>query len=321
MGNDTQLMVSIKCLVYNHAPYLRQCLDGFVMQKTNFKFEAVVHDDCSTDGSQEIIKEYAAKYPDIIKPIYETENQYSKHDGSLRRIVDAHLNGKYIAFCEGDDYWTDPNKLQMQVDYMEAHPNCGLTYSNVFTVDANSKTLGIFGERSTFASLLNYNRIPTATVCLRHDTYNSYTKEIEISPYWLMGDLPIWLYCAYKTDIFFFEIPTACYRVLQNSASGRSSHKKREDFLNSNIDICKYFVNHFQQYDKIKLIQKRHIDAILNLSMEYNGIPYTSIPQLFYEYKIYSPFLILKYIILRSSLGRNLYKRASVMRNLKNGRY
>lgn len=118
MGNDNQLMVSIKCLVYNHAPYLRQCLDGFVMQKTNFKFEAVVHDDCSTDGSQEIIKEYAAKYPDIIKPIYETENQYSKHDGSLRRIVDAHLNGKYIAFCEGDDYWIDPNKLQLQVDYI-----------------------------------------------------------------------------------------------------------------------------------------------------------------------------------------------------------
>ncbi len=95
MEDDNQLMVSIKCLVYNHAPYLRQCLDGFVMQKTNFKFEAIVHDDCSTDGSQEIIKEYAAKYPDIIKPIYETENQYSKHDGSLRRIIDAHLNGKY----------------------------------------------------------------------------------------------------------------------------------------------------------------------------------------------------------------------------------
>ncbi len=124
------MMVSIKCLVYNHAPYLRQCLDGFVMQKTNFKFEAVVHDDCSTDGSQEIIKEYAAKYPDIIKPIYETENQYSKHDGSLRRIVDAHLNGKYIAFCEGDDYWIDPNKLQLQVDYMEAHPNVGMCFTN-----------------------------------------------------------------------------------------------------------------------------------------------------------------------------------------------
>lgn len=115
MDNTEQPMVSIKCLVYNHAPYLRQCLDGFVMQKTNFRFEAIVHDDCSTDGSQEIIKEYAAKYPDIIKPIYETENQYSKHDGSLSRIIYKHIRGKYIAHCEGDDYWTDPNKLQLQV--------------------------------------------------------------------------------------------------------------------------------------------------------------------------------------------------------------
>lgn len=123
-------MVSIKCLVYNHAPYLRQCLDGFVMQKTNFRFEAIVHDDCSTDGSQEIIKEYAAKYPDIIKPIFETENQFSKHDGSLRRAIDPHLMGKYIAFCEGDDYWTDPNKLQMQVDYLEAHQDIGMCFTN-----------------------------------------------------------------------------------------------------------------------------------------------------------------------------------------------
>ena len=75
---DNQIIVSIKCLVYNHAPYIRQCLDGFVMQKTNFRFEAIVHDDASTDGTQDIIREYAEKYPDIINPIYETENQYSK---------------------------------------------------------------------------------------------------------------------------------------------------------------------------------------------------------------------------------------------------
>ena len=78
--DSRELMVSIRCLVYNHEPYLRQCLDGFVMQQTNFRFEAIVHDDASTDGSAAIIREYAAKYPDIIKPIYETENQYSKRD-------------------------------------------------------------------------------------------------------------------------------------------------------------------------------------------------------------------------------------------------
>lgn len=121
--DSRELMVTIRCLVYNHEPFLRQCLDGFVMQQTNFRFEAIVHDDASTDGSAAIIREYAAKYPDIIKPIYETENQYSKRDGSLRRIMNAHMHGKYVAYCEGDDYWTDPLKLQKQVDFLESHPD------------------------------------------------------------------------------------------------------------------------------------------------------------------------------------------------------
>jgi glycosyltransferase involved in cell wall biosynthesis len=118
-------LVSIRCLVYNHEPFLRQCLDGFVMQQTTFPFEAIIHDDASTDGSASIIREYAEKYPDIIKPIYETENQYSKHDGSLNKIMDAaiHPAVKYIAVCEGDDYWTDPQKLQLQVDFLESNPD------------------------------------------------------------------------------------------------------------------------------------------------------------------------------------------------------
>ena len=122
-------LLTIRCLVYNHEPFLRQCLDGFVMQKTNFPFEAIVHDDASTDGSAAIIREYAEKYPDIIKPIFETENQYRKHDGSIARIMEAavHPNSKYIAFCEGDDYWIDPNKLQIQVDFLENHPDFVMT--------------------------------------------------------------------------------------------------------------------------------------------------------------------------------------------------
>ena len=122
-------LVSIRCTVYNHEPFLRQCLDGFVMQKTTFPFEAIVHDDASTDGSAAVIREYAEKYPDIIKPIYEAENQHSKHDGSLARIIDAaiHPDSNYIAYCEGDDYWTDPNKLQIQVDFLESHPDYYMT--------------------------------------------------------------------------------------------------------------------------------------------------------------------------------------------------
>lgn len=118
-----EIQVSIRCFAYNHERFIRQCLDGFVMQKADFRFEAIVHDDASTDNTAAIIREYAEKYPDIIKPIYETENQYSKHDGSLTRIMNAHTRGKYIAMCEGDDYWTDPYKLQKQVDFLESHPD------------------------------------------------------------------------------------------------------------------------------------------------------------------------------------------------------
>ena len=116
-------LVSIRCLVYNHEPYLRQCLDGFVMQQTSFPFEAIVHDDASTDGSAAIIREYAEKYPDIIKPVYETENQWGK--GTIKKNMDAVMSpkSKYIAICEGDDYWTDPHKLQLQVDFLEEHPD------------------------------------------------------------------------------------------------------------------------------------------------------------------------------------------------------
>lgn len=108
--DNQPLMVTIRCTAYNHEPYIRACLEGFVMQKTNFRFEAIVHDDASTDGTAAIIKEYAEKYPDVIKPILERENQYSK--GTLGKIMDEASKGKYIAFCEGDDYWTDPLKLQ-----------------------------------------------------------------------------------------------------------------------------------------------------------------------------------------------------------------
>lgn len=124
-----EIQVTIRCFTFNHERFIRQCLEGFVMQKADFRFEAIVHDDASTDNTAAIIREYAEKYPDIIKPIYETENQYSKHDGSLTRIMNAHTRGKYIAMCEGDDYWTDPYKLQKQVDFLESHSDYAMCSS------------------------------------------------------------------------------------------------------------------------------------------------------------------------------------------------
>src|SRR5574344_1986516 len=128
-------LVVIRCITYNHESYIRDCLNGFVMQKTTFPFVAVVHDDASTDKTADIIREYAEKYPDIIKPIYETENQYSKSDGSLERIMNAHTKGKYIALCEGDDYWIDPLKLQKQVDFLEANPEYSMCFHKAKVID------------------------------------------------------------------------------------------------------------------------------------------------------------------------------------------
>lgn len=120
--NMSEVAVSVVCNAYNHEKYIRSALEGFVMQKTTFPFEVLIHDDASTDRTAEIIREYEIKYPEIIKPIYSKENQYSKRDGSLIRIQYGRVQGKYIAICEGDDYWTDPLKLQKQYDLLESYP-------------------------------------------------------------------------------------------------------------------------------------------------------------------------------------------------------
>ena len=135
---DIKIMVSIRCLAYNHEPYIRQCLEGFVIQKTNFRYEAIVHDDASTDNTAKIIKEYAERYPEIIKPIFEKENLFSKNDRELQDKMLAACTGKYIAICEGDDYWTDPYKLQKQVNYLESHSDCVLVHTNFNVVNNHS---------------------------------------------------------------------------------------------------------------------------------------------------------------------------------------
>jgi len=120
------IQVSVICNTYNHAPYIRDALEGFVMQQTNFKYEVLVHDDASTDGTADIVREYAAKYPDLIKPICQTENQYTQGVKISWAFQFPRVTGKYVAFCEGDDYWTDPHKLQKQFDVLESHPEINI---------------------------------------------------------------------------------------------------------------------------------------------------------------------------------------------------
>lgn len=134
---DREYTVLIHCTTYNHGKFIKDALEGFVMQKCSYSFCAIIIDDCSTDNNQEIIKEYAAKYPDIIKPILLGEN-HMQH-GILRDpyFEKWHQSAKYIAMCEGDDYWIDETKLQKQLDYLENHPDVGMCYTN-FHVLTNS---------------------------------------------------------------------------------------------------------------------------------------------------------------------------------------
>lgn len=237
-------LVSIKCLVYNHEPYLRQCLDGFVMQKTNFPFEAIVHDDASTDHSADIIREYAEKYPDIIKPIYETENQWSKHDGSLAKIMDEACKGRYIALCEGDDYWTDPLKLQKQADILEGNKDVAMIYTGFQPINAKSQKIYVpyleyYMKKSHSGNILidlvNGNYIMTLTTMLRKEVFN--TNIYRSSP--IHGlDYNIFLSAAAIGKIYYLPEKTGCYRITQTGAM----HTMNK-WVNSSIDKVRlYFV-------------------------------------------------------------------------------
>ena len=242
--DDNKILVSIQCLVYNHEPYLRQCLDGFVMQKTNFCFEAIVHDDVSTDGSAAIIREYAEKYPDIIKPIYETENQYSKRDGSLFKIMNAACKGKYIAMCEGDDYWIDPLKLQKQVDILESDDSVSMVYTSFKTVDSkgnlmlrpdyeNYKKRSFTGD--VFYKLITSgNFIMTLTTCFRKEIYENDV----IKGYPVMLDYALFLGVSSTGKAVFLPEETGCYRYVENSAMNSNIRSIQNNYLH----VKKHFV-------------------------------------------------------------------------------
>lgn len=122
MKQDNKPLVSIICTSFNHEKYIKECLDGFIIQQTNFLFEIIVHDDASTDATQQILQEYESIYPSLFNNIYQTENQFSNKEINIwYDIMLPKARGKYIAICEGDDYWSDPMKLQKQVNFLEAN--------------------------------------------------------------------------------------------------------------------------------------------------------------------------------------------------------
>jgi glycosyltransferase involved in cell wall biosynthesis len=138
MCKHEEIMVSICCATYNHESYIADAIEGFLMQETNFKYEILIHDDASTDKTAEIIRTYEQKYPDVIKPIYQKVNQYSQGVKVTPTFNFSRSKGKYIALCEGDDYWTDPKKLQIQYDCLEKNSDVVCCYHSDYILDNNS---------------------------------------------------------------------------------------------------------------------------------------------------------------------------------------
>lgn len=258
--DNKELMVTIRCLAYNHEPYIRQCLDGFVMQKTNFRFEAIVHDDASTDGTVAIIKEYAEKYPDIIKPIFESENRYSKRDGSLRRIMDEHMHGKYIALCEGDDYWIDPYKLQKQVDFLEKNPDYGLVCSeiNIYYQDKNTFENNFFKNKNTWNIEYTFDNFIINTWFLAPCTWlyrRKYIINMATNNRFVVGDLPLLLEISGQSKVKYIEESMAVYRVLSKSASHGFNFIQQENYRKRILQIQSYYMKKYnKQYLKRKII-------------------------------------------------------------------
>lgn len=225
--SEVKPLVAIHCLVYNHESYLRDCFEGFVMQQTNFPFVAIVHDDASTDGSAAIIREYEKKYPDIIKPIYETENQYSKHDGSLGRIMNAAIEAtgaKYVAMCEGDDYWTDPQKLQKQVDFMEANTEYSMCFHKVEVLSHNSNDIGLYDHlcERAYSAYEIYDKwtIPTCSVL-----YSRNNLKLLRPKKCLFGDIVLFLSLANGGKLFCLDFIGGVYRRHQGGVSTQNNNE------------------------------------------------------------------------------------------------
>lgn len=254
MSDEKEIRVSICCITYNHKNYISQCINSLLMQRADFGFEIIIGEDCSADGTREIVFDYQKKHPEIIKLII-SETNIGSYANELR-VLQA-CKGKYIAYCEGDDYWTDPYKLQKQVDFLEANPDYGLVHGDVNHLDqktgkiikANNKTNNIkIPNGNIFEFLMKPSHsIKTMTTCFRRDLIEKHylsNNEIMKSD-WAFIDISIWLMFAYHSKIYYFNEVFATYRLLPWSASRTKSPKKLHQF---HLKIYNVFLHYSKNY-------------------------------------------------------------------------
>jgi len=276
-------LVSVKMITYNHAPYIGQAIEGVVGQKTTFPFELVIGEDCSTDGTREIVFEYQKKFPDIIRVITSEKNVGGKQNS--RRVTKA-CEGKYIAWCEGDDFWHNPYKLKKQVDYLETHPECGLVYSS-FDVFHYKDKLKIedfvrykkreIPKTPNLCDVVE-GKVPalTCTVMMRRDIY---LRIIESDPFlhqsdhFRMGDTQLWAETAEKYPIHYIPESLATYNITEESATRSKDVRKRLRFSISHIELRLYLCEKYKLPAHVKNKLESHwFDSSLRLAFHtWNG--------------------------------------------------
>ena len=231
-------VISIRTSTYNHAPYIKQCIEGVLMQKATYAFEYIIGEDCSTDGTREIVFKYAKQYPNIIRVVTADYNVGMKANG--RRCIER-CRGKYMAICEGDDYWTDPYKLQKQVDLLEQDEHASFVYTAFQTVDTCGQAISrpIYDKYMSksfsgdiFYRLLRGNFILTLTTCFKTEILQS--TEITSAPRTI--DYLLFLIASAKGNAIYMTEKTGCYRQHPNSIMSTAS-KRVSDMT---LDAFKY---------------------------------------------------------------------------------
>jgi glycosyltransferase involved in cell wall biosynthesis len=233
--------VSVCIITYNHENYIAQAIEGALIQKTNFPFEIVIGEDCSTDGTREIVFDYAKKYPNIIRVITSEKNV-----GMINNFIRT-LNvckGKYIALCEGDDYWTDPLKLQKQVDFLEANPGFVICFHNARKlVQATGDNSSLFFNNPprdifTLSDIIKNDFIPTLTCVFRSKLFKEF-------PDWYSnaypGDWPLHILNAQHGKIKYIDEVMATYRLHEHGiCTGNTPINNYEKSMSTLINIRDY---------------------------------------------------------------------------------
>jgi glycosyltransferase involved in cell wall biosynthesis len=278
-GNPSKPLVSVCCITYNHEPYIEDALEGFLIQETDFPFEILIHDDASTDRTADIIGQYEAAYPNLIKPIYQLQNQWSK--GIRPELINLkRAKAKYIAFCEGDDYWTDPLKLQKQVDFLEANPKYGLLHTDGdFHYTRNGKVINNFIKKSgrkpnavndPYEAILR-SEYPVITCSTMFRASLAKSIDYDNMPRFKMGDTFLWLELARQSKVHFFDDAMVSRHILIESASQSKSAKKLMDFKLSGYELLKYIISRYGcSQETERIMHEKFNRVILNYAFRAN---------------------------------------------------